>query len=305
MIITPSTLLRYLRRRINRAGGSPAERRGSAAPEPREALRCPGACCRSAPRLRPQPSSIPAGLCRPASPGIPASARPPAPPPAATGGSELRLFSLPGSAGSLAPLVLTLFSSGSTTQTLCRVCPPLLPPPPTPLLRTQTQALLDSAPLHQDGAAVPACPFPGSKRLSFPHAGSRGRTFTLTSLSPIRSKGIPHLRPPAPAPLRVAPAGLPVFPPSVLPFVSPPACLPASFFIFPASDLSPSQRRHKEKYSRVLQVYKYSSKRPSKSLEGKEEGVRRQKPSTAPLLPMLWLCSGFAAADRARLLFVW
>lgn len=149
-----------------------------------------------------------------------------------------------------------------------------LPPPPTPLLWTQTQALLDSAPLHRDGAAVPACPFPGGKRLSFPRAGSRGQTLTLTSLFPIRSKGVPHLPPPPEPPFA---SRLRDF--QLSPFLSSrfSARLPAAFFIFPVSDLSPSQRRHKAKYSRMLQVYKYSSERASKSLEGKEECVRRQK----------------------------
>lgn len=73
--------------------------------------------------------------------------------------------------------------------------------------------------------------------------------------------------------------------PSVRLSVCPPACL---LFIFPASDLSPSQRRHKEKYSRGLQIYKYSSERAPKSLEG-EKGTRQRRETKAK--------DGSAAAD--------
>lgn len=76
------------------------------------------------------PRASPARLRRPASPGTPASRRPPGPPPAAIrrlGAPALQVS--PALDGSLAPLVPTLFSSGPTTQTLRRVCPPLLPPP--------------------------------------------------------------------------------------------------------------------------------------------------------------------------------
>lgn len=132
-----------------------------------------------------------------------------APPPAAglrdrrpphPGGSKLRLSRLPGS-GRQPRCPRTHFIFIWSCDTNFASCVPPSPPSAAPRLRTQTQALLDSAPLrslHRDGTAVPASSFPGGKRLSFPHPGSRGWTFTVTSLSPTRSKGSPS--PPAACP---------------------------------------------------------------------------------------------------------
>lgn len=180
---------------------------------------------------------------------------------------------------------------------LCVVCAPLsFPHPPTPLLRTQTHALLVSAPLrspHRDRVAVPASPFPGGERLSFPHPGNRGPTFTVTSLSPTRSKGVPHLRPPAPASLRVPPAGLSAFFLSVLPFVCPPACLPPFLFSPPVTKAQAKGGIRKNTAVGSRSINTARRERPKVWNERKKAyGDKSQASATADALPMLGLHGG-------------
>lgn len=124
----------------------------------------------------------------------------------------------------------------------------------------------------------PSRPPPSPEARGFPLPTQRAGAgpSPVTSLSSTQSRGGSR----TPGRLPLPPSGsrlrdLQLSSPSVLLFVCPPACL---LFIFPASDLSPSQRRHKEKYSRALQVYKYSSEREPESLEGEKE--RRQRTET-------------------------
>lgn len=131
---------------------------------------------------------------------------------------------------------------------------------------------------RRDGAAMPSCPCP--EKLPSPRRASRGQTFRCY-LSLVSGKRVPHVPPPTPDSLQVPSAGLRLFFPSVLSLVCPPACL---LLIFPASDFSPSQRRHKEKYSRGLQLYKYSSERALKSLE-REKGRRQRTETKAGAAP--------------------
>lgn len=225
------------------------------------------------PRLRPQLSSIRAQLRSAASPGTPADCQPSGPPPAAArrvGAPALQsprhwtAVSLP----SLLPYFIWFYGTNFVR------CVPASPHRPLSSSGHKHKLFLIRLLCTGMGRQSRPVPFPGARGFPFPVQGAGAGLsplplyFLLGARESRTSRRLPQ--PPFASRLRDF---------QLSPFLS--SCfsarLPAAFSIFPVSDLSPSQRRHKAKYSRMLQVYKYSSERASKSLEGKEECVRRQK----------------------------